>query len=68
MEIPEIQAGRTFYSKDEFYIIPKRSSNISFNTTVYSDNSRPFTLETSVILEVVDRLMTYQEILKESGK
>ncbi|MGZ8932998.1 MAG: hypothetical protein ACXW06_06955 [Halobacteriota archaeon] len=65
LELPVVQAGRTVFSENEFYLGAKSNSKVRLEATVYSSHSTPLTLETSLQLVVRKRILTFQEILKE---
>ena len=68
MDVGVVQAKRTIISKNEFFIGAAVSSQVDLETTVYSAASPPFVLASKIEIEVSQRNMTYQEILRELGE
>ena len=68
MELPVVQARRTVLSGNEFFLGAAKTSKVQLEATVYSSDSKPFTLKIIFELEVLQRLMSYQEIIKVLGE
>jgi hypothetical protein len=68
IEWPVVQAQRTVNTSNEFYIAALASTTASIEPVVYFSAGLPFALETlNVQLEVENREMTFQEILRACG-
>jgi hypothetical protein len=67
LELPLVHAGRTIFSGNEFYLTTLASDVLTFDTTVYSSDSTPFSIVFTLEIEVVSHEHTYQQILQDNG-
>jgi hypothetical protein len=63
-DIPAVQAKRTVSSLQFFTLAITESSSLTLDATVYSSDSRPFSLNSQISLIVETREMSYPEILR----
>lgn len=69
LALPVVQTGRTIIFPDEFTIDYGGENAIGrLYGTVFSSNFQPFPIEISIKVEVIERKMTYQEILADVQK
>jgi Domain of unknown function (DUF4062) len=68
MDMNVVQAKRTIVSANQFFLGAAVSCPIQLETTIYSTVSPPFVLLNTFDIEVLERSMTYQEILEELGE
>jgi hypothetical protein len=64
VNFPIVQAGRTVTTGDSFVIRATENAVVSFDATVYSSDSLPFSLETELQVNVTSMEMSYREILE----
>jgi hypothetical protein len=63
--VPAVQAGRTVFSRNEFWVNTTMPAVIAFDCTVYSSNAAPFTKRVTLEIRLTRREMTCQEIVRK---
>lgn len=65
LDLPAIQPGRMVFSRNEFLVGVTTPSVITMDCTVYSSDSAPFTLRTTLEIKVNRREMSWRDIVAE---
>jgi hypothetical protein len=63
MELPAVQAGRTVYSVNAFWIVAERECKPSFDATIYSSDTTPFASHVDLEIQMDESTARYQEIV-----
>lgn len=63
MELPAVQAGRTVYSLNAFWIVAERECKPSFDATIYSSDTTPFASHVDLEIQLDESAAPYQEIV-----
>ncbi len=67
LEFPVLQPKRIVYSKNDFYLGATGDLSLVFDTLIYSSAAKPVFREISLMLRMVDEIVTYREVLKALG-
>ncbi|MEV6232679.1 hypothetical protein AB0L88_32940 [Saccharopolyspora shandongensis] len=65
--MPVVQAKRTVFSRNEFWVDVTEPCVVELMCTAYSANSDPRTLRASLEIKVNHHEMSYREILADLG-
>ncbi|MET9633205.1 hypothetical protein ABZX92_37685 [Lentzea sp. NPDC006480] len=65
LDVPVVHAGRTMFSRNEFWLKVTKPSVVTLDATAYSSKSAPFAMQTTLEVKVNRREMTWREIVAE---
>lgn len=65
MELPAVQAGRTVYSVNYFWIVAEQGCKPSFDATIYSSDATPFASHVDLEIQMNESTVPYREIAEK---